>query len=46
VLTGPLSLKLKAAGNGGHAQTYIVSVTCADHHGGSTTAQTTVQAPL
>jgi hypothetical protein len=46
VITGPLSLKLKAAGNGGHALTYVVSVTCADHHGGSTTAQTTVQAPL
>src|SRR5882724_5925577 len=46
VITGPLNLKLKAAGNGGHALTYIVSVTCADHHGGSTTAQTTVQAPL
>jgi hypothetical protein len=46
VITGPLSLELKAAGNGGHALTYIVSVTCADHHGGSTTAQTTVQAPL
>ena len=46
VITGPLNLKLRAAGNGGHALTYIVSVTCADHHGGSTTAQTTVQAPL
>jgi len=30
VITGPLSLKLKAAGKGGHAQTYIVGVTCAD----------------
>jgi hypothetical protein len=30
VITGPLSLKLKAAGNGGHAQTYIVGVTCTD----------------
>jgi hypothetical protein len=27
-------------------QSYIITVTCADHHGGSTTAQTTVQAPL
>lgn len=46
VLTGPLSLELRASGNGGHALTYIVSVTCEDHHGGRTTAQTTVQAPL
>jgi hypothetical protein len=46
VITGALTLNLKAAGNGGHAQTYIVGVTCSDHHGGSTTAQTTVQAPL
>jgi len=46
VITGPLTLRLKASGNGGHALTYIVGVTCADHHGGSTTAQTTVQAPL
>ena len=46
VLTGALSLKLKAAGNGGHALTYIVGVTCTDTKGGSTSAQTTVQAPL
>jgi HYR domain-containing protein len=39
VITGPLSLKLKAAGNGGHAQTYIVGVTCTDTQNGSTTAQ-------
>lgn len=45
-ITGPLSVKLQAAGNGGHALTYIITVTCADHHGGATTAQTTVQAPL
>jgi hypothetical protein len=37
---------LKAAGNGGHALTYIVGVTCTDTKGGSTSAQTTVQAPL
>lgn len=46
VITGALTLELKAAGNGGHPLTYIISVTCADHHGGSTIAQTTVQAPL
>lgn len=46
VITGPLSLKLKASGNGGHALTYIVGVTCTDTQNGSTTAQTTVQAPL
>lgn len=46
VITGPLTLELRAAGNGGHALTYIVSVTCNDAHGGSTVAQTTVQAPL
>jgi hypothetical protein len=46
VLTGALSLKLRAAGNGGHALTYIVGVTCTDTQNGSTTAQTTVQAPL
>ena len=45
VLTGALSLKLKANGNGGHPFSYIIGVTCADHHGGSTTAQTTVSAP-
>ena len=45
-ITGALTLQLRASGNGGHALTYIVGVTCADHHGGSTTAQTTVQAPL
>ena len=45
-ITGPLTLKLRANGNGGHALTYVVSVTCADSHGGSTVAQTTVQAPL
>lgn len=45
VITGPLTLKLKANGNGGHPQTYIVGVTCSDHHGGSTTAQTSVSAP-
>jgi hypothetical protein len=46
VITGPLSVKLQAGGNGGHAETYIIGVTCTDHHGGATTAQTTVQAPL
>jgi hypothetical protein len=29
-----------------HALTYIVGVTCTDTKGGSTSAQTTVQAPL
>jgi hypothetical protein len=46
VITGALTLQLRASGNGGHALTYIVGVTCADHHGGSSTAQTTVQAPI
>lgn len=46
VITGPLTLKLAAAGNGGHALTYIVTVTCNDTQGGTTSAQTTVQAPL
>ena len=45
VITGPLTLLLRAAGNGGHGLTYIVTVTCKDAHGGSTSAQTTVQAP-
>jgi hypothetical protein len=44
-ITGPLTLQLKANGNGGHPESYIVTVTCADHHGGSTSAQTTVSAP-
>lgn len=44
-ITGPLTLKLKANGNGGHPISYIVAVTCSDHHGGSTTAQTAVSAP-
>jgi len=46
VITGPLTLKLQATGNGGHALTYIIGVTCNGAHGGSTTGQTTVQAPL
>ena len=44
-LTGPLTLNLKANGNGGKPQSYIVTVTCSDHHGGSTQAQTAVSAP-
>jgi hypothetical protein len=44
-ITGPLTLLLRANGNGGHAKTYIVAVTCSDHHGGSTSAQTSVSAP-
>jgi hypothetical protein len=44
-ITGALSLLLRANGNGGHAKTYIVTVTCSDHHGGSTSAQTSVSAP-
>lgn len=44
-ITGPLSLLLKANGNGGHAMSYIVTVTCSGLHGGTATAQTTVSAP-
>ena len=44
-ITGALTLNLRANGNGGQPQTYIVTVTCADHHGGSTQAQTAVSAP-
>ncbi len=46
VITGDLTLELRASGNGGHPLTYIVTVTCSDSHGGSTVGQTTVQAPL
>lgn len=45
VITGPLTLELQANGNGGHPFTYIITVTCADAHGGSTSAQTPVAAP-
>ncbi|HKF46989.1 MAG TPA: HYR domain-containing protein [Terracidiphilus sp.] len=45
VITGPLTLQLRANGSNGHPMTYIVGVTCADHHGGSTSAQATVSAP-
>jgi hypothetical protein len=45
VITGPLTLLLKANGNGGHPFSYIIGVTCADSHGGSTSAQTTVSVP-
>jgi hypothetical protein len=41
-ITGPLTVNLANAGTGGHPLTYIVTVTCADHHGGSTSAQTSV----
>ena len=44
-ITGPLTLNLRANGSNGQPQTYIVTVTCADHHGGSTQAQTAVSAP-
>jgi HYR domain len=46
IITGPLTLRLRASGNGGHPVTYQVTVTCSDHHGGSTSAQTSVQAPV
>jgi hypothetical protein len=42
----PLSVNLRAAGTGGHPITYVVTVVCTDKNGGSTTAQTSVQAPL
>jgi hypothetical protein len=45
VISGPLTLQLRANGNNGHPKTYIVAVTCSDHHGGSTVAQTSVSAP-
>lgn len=41
-ITGPLTVDLANAGSGGHPLTYIVTVTCNDHHGGSTSAQTSV----
>lgn len=44
-ITGPLTLNLRANGNSGQPKSYIVTVTCADHHGGSTQAQTAVSAP-
>lgn len=45
VITGPLTLQLRANGNNGHSMTYIVGITCSDHHGGSTLAQVPVSAP-
>lgn len=45
MITGPLTLNLRANGNNGLPKTYIVGVTCSDHHGGSTSAQTAVSAP-
>lgn len=45
VLTGDLTLKLKANGSNGKPFSYIVGVTCFDAHGGSTSAQTSVSAP-
>ena len=45
VITGPLTLLLRASGTGGHPFSYIIGVTCADSHGGSTSAQTTVSVP-
>jgi hypothetical protein len=44
-ITGPLTVSLKANGNGGHTLTYVVSVTCTDAHGGSTVGQVSVSAP-
>jgi hypothetical protein len=40
-LTGPLTVKL-ANVNKPHPLTYTITVTCNDHHGGSTNAKTTV----
>lgn len=44
-ITGALTLNLRANGTNGLPKSYIVTVTCTDHHGGSTQAQTAVSAP-
>jgi hypothetical protein len=48
-ITGPLTLKLQANGNGGHTLTYVVTVQCKSAFGGASgatsTAQVSVSAP-